>query len=96
MQEEAHHWGQALRIKSLAPFPMCSLLEPDYGSRRGLLQLPILLLVISLPHHDGLLTPCEPQAKPCILEVASVMVFYHGNRKVRNTLKTTPGRSAHH
>lgn len=51
VQEEAHHWGQALRIQK--PCTVSSVLSDSHrGSRCELLQLPILLLVLSLLHHE--------------------------------------------
>ena len=96
VQEDAYHWGQALRSQKPCAIPSVSLL-PDCGSRHELLQLAILLRVISLPHHDGLLPLMYHKPnKPYLLSAALVIVFYHSNRKVRNTLKTTTGGSAHH
>lgn len=80
--EEGYHWRVVFEIKKFHLLPVYSLcfmpVVKDMSS-----QLPAAMLF----HHVGLSSLCHHNPnKPCLLQVVLVMVLYHGNRKVTNTL----------
>lgn len=81
MLEEVHHWGRALRLYSLASFPVCYLtfvlMVEDLRSQL-FCSVPQSLLLVTIPSFfDGLTNP----NKLFLLQVSLAVVFYHRNRK---------------